>query len=310
VRFDVTGHPTAGRLARQVTEAFPWDTAPRYLLRDRDASYGLNFRRQVDAMGITEVVTAPRSPWQNAYIERVIGSIRRECLDHIVIFNERHLRRVLSTYIDYYHRTRTPLSLEKDCPNPRPRMATQDRESRRHPASQWLASPLRTSRRSLRVTMSSNPSLAQSLHSVQLVLTGNTLSCSPKLLRTATPAPEASHLLSEVFDLEPGFGRIRLNWQPALLPRFNSTSVLATAQILVQTELLIGTAGILSGRFVEEYFGVFQVGGIEGLDEPVVDVGDVLERKPGSPPSDVAVEAFLQGNQVRTADAVPPRSMP
>jgi len=97
VRFDVTRHPTAGRLARQVTEAFPWDTAPRYLLRDRDASYGLNFRKQVDAMGITEVVTAPRSPWQNAYIERVIGSIRRECLDHIVIFNERHLRRVLST---------------------------------------------------------------------------------------------------------------------------------------------------------------------------------------------------------------------
>ncbi len=98
---------------------FPWDTAPRYLLRDRDASYGSEFCKRVDAMGITEIVTAPRSPWQNAFVERVIGSIRRECLDHIVIFNERHLHRVLSSYIDYYQRTRTHLSLEKDCPDPR-----------------------------------------------------------------------------------------------------------------------------------------------------------------------------------------------
>ena len=98
VRFDVTLCPSASWLSRQVTEAFPWDTTPRYLLRDRDASYGENFRRQVDAMGITEVVTAPRSPWQNAFVERVIGSIRRDCLDYIVIVNERHLRRVLSTY--------------------------------------------------------------------------------------------------------------------------------------------------------------------------------------------------------------------
>jgi putative transposase len=74
VRLDVTAHPTAGWLSRQVTEAFPWDTAPRYLLRDRDASYGSEFRRRVDAMGITEVVTASRSPWQNAFVERVIGS--------------------------------------------------------------------------------------------------------------------------------------------------------------------------------------------------------------------------------------------
>src|SRR3984893_13978113 len=109
-------------LARQVTEAFPWDTAPRYLLRDRDASYGQDFRKQVDAMGITEVVSAARSPWQNAYVERVIGSIRRECLDYIVICNERHLRRVLSSYADYYHRSRTHLSLDKDCPDPRPIM--------------------------------------------------------------------------------------------------------------------------------------------------------------------------------------------
>jgi len=122
VRFDITRNPTAGRLARQVTEAFPWDTAPRYLLRDRDGSYGAEFCKRVDAMEISEVVTAPRSPWQNAYVERVIGSLRRECLDYIVIFNERHLRRVLSTYIDYYHQTRTHLSLDKDCPDPRPVM--------------------------------------------------------------------------------------------------------------------------------------------------------------------------------------------
>src|SRR5277367_6912350 len=85
VHTAVTEHPTAAWLSRQVTEAFPWDTAPRYLLRDRDASYGSDFRSRVEAMGITEVITAPRSPWQNAYVERVIGSIRRECLDHLVI---------------------------------------------------------------------------------------------------------------------------------------------------------------------------------------------------------------------------------
>ena len=122
VRIDVTRYPTAGWLARLVTDAFPWDSAPRYLLRDNDASYGQDFRKQVDAMGITEVVSAARSPWQNAYVERVIGSIRRECLDYILIFNERHLRRVLSSYADYYHRSRTHLSLDKDCPDSRPDM--------------------------------------------------------------------------------------------------------------------------------------------------------------------------------------------
>jgi transposase InsO family protein len=90
---------------------FPWDTAPGYLLRDHDASYGR--RERVEAMGITQVVTAPRSPRQNAYVKRVIGLIRRECLDHIVIFNERYLRRVLSSYVDYYHRSRTHLSLAR-----------------------------------------------------------------------------------------------------------------------------------------------------------------------------------------------------
>src|SRR6202790_3832171 len=95
IRAAVTEHPTAAWLSRQVTEAFPWDTAPRYLLRDRDASYGSEFCNRVKAMGITQVVTAPRSPWQNPYVERVIGSIRREYLDHVVIFDERHLRPIL-----------------------------------------------------------------------------------------------------------------------------------------------------------------------------------------------------------------------
>jgi len=120
IHFDVTQNPTQAWLSRQITEAFPWDTAARYLLRDRDASYGPAFRDRVRVMGIKDVVTAPRSPWQNPYVERLIGSIRRECLDHIIVFNERHLRHVLSSYFQYHHRTRTHLSLDKDCPQPRP----------------------------------------------------------------------------------------------------------------------------------------------------------------------------------------------
>jgi putative transposase len=120
IHFEVTPNPTQIWLARQMTEAFPWDTAPRYLLRDRDASYGQAFRDRVRAMGINEVVTAARSPWQNPYVERLIGSIRRECLNHVIIFDERHLRGVLSSYFHYYHETRTHLSLDKDCPETRP----------------------------------------------------------------------------------------------------------------------------------------------------------------------------------------------
>ncbi len=120
IHFDVTQYPRQDWLARQMTEAFPWDTAPSYLLRDRDASYGMGFRDRVRMMSIKEVVTAPRSPWQNPYVERLIGSIRRECLDHIIIFNEHHLRGVLSSYFQYYHKSRTHLSLDKDCPQTRP----------------------------------------------------------------------------------------------------------------------------------------------------------------------------------------------
>ena len=120
IHFNVTQNPTQAWLSRQMTEAFPWDTAPRYLLRDRDAAFGQGFRDRVHAMGVKEVVTAPRCPWQNPCVERIIGSIRRECLDHIIIFNERQLRRVLSSYFQYHHQTRTHLSLDKDCPEPRP----------------------------------------------------------------------------------------------------------------------------------------------------------------------------------------------
>jgi putative transposase len=120
VHFEVTPNPRQDWLSRQMTEAFPWETGPRYLLRDRDKSYGPAFRHRVRAMGITEVITARRSPWQNPYAERLIGSIRRECLDHVIIFSERHLRRVLSSYFQYHHDTRTHLSLGKECPRPRP----------------------------------------------------------------------------------------------------------------------------------------------------------------------------------------------
>ena len=120
IHFAVTANPTQDWLSHQMTEAFPWDTSPRYVLRDRDQSYGPAFRHRVRAMGITEVITAPRSPRQNPYVERLIGSIRRDCLDHVIIFNERHLLRVLSSYFQYHHDTRTHLSLDKDCPRPRP----------------------------------------------------------------------------------------------------------------------------------------------------------------------------------------------
>ena len=119
VHFAVTAHPTAEWTAHQLREAFPWESAPRYLLRDRDRIFGHEFVEQVRVMGIKQVLSAPRSPWQRAYIERLIGSIRRECLDHLIVFSERSLRRHLQAYVDYYHRTRTHLGLQKDCPEPR-----------------------------------------------------------------------------------------------------------------------------------------------------------------------------------------------
>jgi transposase InsO family protein len=120
VHFNVTEHPTAEWTAQQVLEAFPWDNVPPYLLRDRDRIYGAALRQRVRHMGIEEVLIAPRSPWQNPFVERLIGSIRWECLDHVVIFHERHLQRILASYFAYYHRWRTHLSLAMDCPEPRP----------------------------------------------------------------------------------------------------------------------------------------------------------------------------------------------
>lgn len=119
VHVNVTKHPTSCWTAQQMIEAFPFDSAPGYVIRDRDRIYGSTFRRRVANMGIDEVLIAPRSPWQNPYVERVIGSLRRECLDHIIVINERHLRRLLRTYIEYYHGSRTHLSLEKDAPDTR-----------------------------------------------------------------------------------------------------------------------------------------------------------------------------------------------
>ena len=115
----VTAHPTSEWIARQLTEACGWEPVPRYIIRDRDSVYGEIFKRRLRAMGIRDRPTAPRSPWQNGHTERLIGSIRRECLDHVVILDERHLRSVLLSYMHYYNSARTHLSLNKDAPLPR-----------------------------------------------------------------------------------------------------------------------------------------------------------------------------------------------
>ena len=119
MHFNVTAHPTAEWTAQQITEAFPYDQVPRYLLRDRDCIYGERFVERVKRMGIKEILTAPRSPWQNPYAERVIGPIRRECLDHLIIFGEDHLHRILTDYVRYYNNSRTHLSLDRNAPLPR-----------------------------------------------------------------------------------------------------------------------------------------------------------------------------------------------
>jgi putative transposase len=120
VHVAVTEYPTSEWVAHQLLEAFPWDSAPPYLLRDRDGSYGEKFSEAARSLGIREVVTAAQSPWQNPYVERLIGSIRRECLDHIIVLNESGLRRILRSYFEYYERSRTHLSLGKDIPVGRP----------------------------------------------------------------------------------------------------------------------------------------------------------------------------------------------
>ena len=116
VSISVTNYPTAEWIAGQVTEAFPWDEAPRHLIRDRDGAFGPAFARRIRAMGIRDHPIAPRSPWQNGHVERLIGSIRRESLDHVVVFGEAHLRDVLKNYASYYNKVRPHLSLDKDAP--------------------------------------------------------------------------------------------------------------------------------------------------------------------------------------------------
>src|SRR5712664_3867487 len=119
VHFNVTDSPTAAWTAQQLVEAFPHDSAPRFLIRDRDGIFGGQFRQRVKAIGLAEVLITPHSPWQNPFAERVIGTIRRELLDHVIVLNERHLRRRLRNYLGYYHASRTHFALGKDAPEPR-----------------------------------------------------------------------------------------------------------------------------------------------------------------------------------------------
>jgi putative transposase len=116
IHFNISEYPTAAWTAQQIVDAFPNDSAPSYLLHDRDQVYGEQFRHRVKGMQIDEVLTAPHSPWQNPFAERLIGSIRRECLNHVLVLGERHLRRILTSYFAYYHQARTHLALDKDAP--------------------------------------------------------------------------------------------------------------------------------------------------------------------------------------------------
>ncbi len=151
VHFNVTSRPTAHWTGQQIIEAFPFDAAPKYLIRDRDGIYGSRFRKRVQSMDIEEVVTAQRSPWQNAYVERMIGTIRRDCLDHIIVLNERQLKRVLTSYFNYYDRWCTHLSLQMDSPGSR---RVQRQGSGNIVQFRWSTSPLRTSSRLISVDMS------------------------------------------------------------------------------------------------------------------------------------------------------------
>jgi putative transposase len=119
VHFNATRHPTSQWVSQQLREAFPFDQAPRYLIRDRDSIYGLEAQRAIRNLGIEEVLIAPRAPWQNPFVERLIGTLRRECLDHVIVLNEAHLKRIVSSFLEYYHRTRPHRSLAQNAPEPR-----------------------------------------------------------------------------------------------------------------------------------------------------------------------------------------------
>ena len=134
-------------MGQQLREGFPFDQPPRYLLRDRDAIFGDEFRRQVTDMGIHEVLSAPRSPWQRAYVERVIGSIRRECLDHLIVFNEVSLRRTLRSYFQYYHKSRNPSLVSQGFARAASDSASGNGASRGGTTGRWTSPPLRTTSR-------------------------------------------------------------------------------------------------------------------------------------------------------------------
>jgi len=119
LHFNVTASPKASWIAQQLREAFPFTAPPKYFLRDRDSLYGLEFQRVTQALGLEEVRIAPRSPWQSPYVERFIGSLRRECLDQVLVLSQGHLHRLVQSYLAYYHDWRTHLSLNKDAPEPR-----------------------------------------------------------------------------------------------------------------------------------------------------------------------------------------------
>ena len=124
VHFNVTTNPYSEWTDQQISNAFPYEEAPRILLRDRDGIYGDYFKKRIQDMGIEEVLIAPRSPWQNPHCERVIGSIRRECLDHVIVLGEAHLKRILTEYFQYYHESRCHLALDRNAPVPRQVEAT------------------------------------------------------------------------------------------------------------------------------------------------------------------------------------------
>ena len=145
--LSVTAHPNAEWIALQLTEACGWGEAPRYMVRDRDGIYGHAFTARVEGMAIEEVRIAARSPWQNGYVERVIGSIRHECLNHIIVINDWHLRRILNGYFRYYHESRTHLSLEKDAPDSRRSTHANRGESFRFPKSEDSMTDMNAERR-------------------------------------------------------------------------------------------------------------------------------------------------------------------
>ncbi len=143
LHFNVTANPTAEWTARQVIQAFPEETAPRFMVRDRDKIYGERYQRIVEMLGIEEVVTAARSPWQNPYAERLIGSLRRECLDHIIVLDQVHLHRILARYFEYYNASRCHLSLAGDAPEPRGDPGAGARPCGRIPRGGWTSPSIR-----------------------------------------------------------------------------------------------------------------------------------------------------------------------